>query len=236
MVGPGAVLVRYREIGGKSLHRGSTTTRVVREITHTTALFVEVRRFATAFLTLGAGMLWSANSVVGQTCVSDADLLQKSEEFALNETPCTSIGAAYIIGIGGRLGEYEGNIHSAEHPYYLLVRYYLAAKRNESSSSMDMLGYLISAAQVLALDPPHEHERRWYSYQAFIVGEYWEAGKEDIDESHKVIADTFKILLGASGFSRFKEIGCFVKYDIPSLPISDVTEAKNFNLCVGEIK
>jgi hypothetical protein len=173
-----------------------------------------------------------AKTSFAQSCLSHADLLELESADLASAMPCDALGFSYLIGLGFTQKKYRGELRSENHQYYSFFRYSLELKRREGEKSTnDAIAFLIAAAQSLALEDEVAMGRRYYAYQAYIVGEFWKANASEILDSREVIDETFTALLSLSGFTNYHSLVCFIEIDLPSLDIEEITDSARYKVC-----
>jgi hypothetical protein len=82
----------------------------------------------------------------------------------------------------------------------------------------------------------HERDTRYFAYQAFILGAFWDENADGINASHQAVAESFRLFLSFSTSSDYDELRCFVRADMPTLPVDLIKSSNRYLTCLaGEV-
>jgi hypothetical protein len=184
---------------------------------------------------LGLFSFFIHNGALAQACSSHLDLVNSTDAELSSAIPCDLMGAAYMHGLGFGIGSYHGSSDMGDLGYYLVLRLYLEMDGDESTENEgDSVAFLLLASQGISILSEEERDARYYAVQAFVLGSIWEMNDEKVSASRAAMADFLKLFLQESGFRDFHEVKCFVRSDIPTLPIYAIVSSNRYNSCLSE--
>ena len=173
-------------------------------------------------------------------CLSHAELIETDSRELTAESACDDIGRAYVMGIKGTPIRLPNEESFGEVSYYFLTRTYLFilsyadSERDQRSAYSHLLiasVHLQDNEDLLLAGPPLTSNARTQLYLTFILNEFWRLntlGQRDAE----TLRDTTIRLMNNRALSGF-EVSCFVKSDIPTLPIEQVFGSAQYAACLA---
>lgn len=182
---------------------------------------------------------WST-PLLSQTndCSDHIELLLLDESHLDDVRPCDYIGAYYLLGLGAvsiNLLAVANTEVSQEYFYYHYFRLYLNAVDPElPQAKEEALAFLLLGLSFLPNPTLQdtEGEIRGNFYTTFALGEYWDSNNASLSESKLSIQEAMLSLMAPGNLPDVRHLGCFIQYDIPTLPIADILESKNYKGCL----
>ena len=176
------------------------------------------------------GVLAPAKS---QTCSSHDQLVNINRQDLQGATPCDLTGAAFLWGWGAERTVYTERLSVDDrYQYYYLIRSHLGNTVKKSGvMRAEDVGLLLATMSMLPdLDGPAAQRAAYY--RAFVLKEFLYAQKEDIERMKFALSDLIVFFLRDGPFDRFSELDCFIRSDIPTVPLKEVLASHLYKDCV----
>ncbi len=174
------------------------------------------------------------------SCLSHAELIEADSRELTAESACDDIGRAYVIGVTGIPIRLTNENALGEMSYYFLTRTYLFilsyadSEREQRSAYAHLLIasiHLQDSENLLLASPPLTSKTRNQLYLTYILNEFWRLntlGQRDAE----TLRDATNRLMNNRALSGF-QISCFVKSDIPTLPVGQIFGSARYETCLS---